>query len=841
MKGCHRPHRHFLRNLFFFFGGLTLLIAGFVFLSVATIKIPDFRSFEERKVVGSTKIYDRTGEILLYDVHQDVRRTVIPYSEMGVNIKNATVAIEDSSFYQHRGIRLKSTLRALLYNLLSGKTLQGGSTITQQIIKNTLLTPEKTATRKIKEWILALKIENVLSKESILETYLNETPYGGNIYGVKEATQSFFNKEPRNLTLAEATYLAAIPKAPTFYSPYGKNREKLDSRKNLVLKRMLDLDFINEKEYIQAQTETVSFRPQEKFGIKAPHFVFFIKEYLEQKYGRDVVENSGLKVITTLDYEMQSKAEEIVLNHALENEKKFGGENGSMVALDPKTGQILVMVGSRDYFDKGIDGNYNVAMAKRQPGSSFKPFVYATAFKAGYTPDSIIFDLPTEFQTTCGVYGRALPGYRQDDCYSPRNYNGKFLGPISIKSALQQSINLVAVKMLYLVGVDESIKTAREMGLATLSDSSRYGLALVLGGGEVTLLDMTSAYGVFATGGIRRPAKSILKIENAGGKTLEEFQNEEYQVLPENIALIMSNVLSDNEARVPTFGRNSSLYVPGWQVAAKTGTTNNWRDGWLIGYTPSLSLGTWTGNNDNRSMSRSASTVAGPMWKEFMSWALQTFPERFPNETFNSPDIPQPEKPILRGEWLGGESFFIDRISGKLATEYTPRETKVEHIITNVHSELFWIQKDNPLGPAPENPANDPQFEHWEIPTQNWWAQNSGRFAATSIKNKPTAYDDVHIPGKMPIVEILNPEPNKVYGLGEKINVNLKNSGVYPVQKVDFFVNEEYLGSAIHLPFSISFLPNEVDAIESENKLRIMVTDSVFNTTEATMQFNVAL
>src|SRR3989338_2282089 len=354
---------------------------------------------------------------------------------MGVNIKNATVAIEDSSFYQHRGIRLKSTLRALLYNLLSGKTSQGGSTTTQQIIKNTLLTPEKTATRKIKEWILAFKIESVLSKESILETYLNETPYGGNIYGVKEATQSFFNKEPRNLTLTEATYLAAIPKAPTFYSPYGKNREKLDSRKNLVLKRMLDLDFINEKEYIQAQTETVSFRPQEKFGIKAPHFVFFIKEYLEQKYGRDVVENSGLKVITTLDYEMQSKAEEIVLNHALENEKKFGGENGSMVALDPKTGQILVMVGSRDYFDKGIDGNYNVAMAKRQPGSAFKPFVYATAFKAGYTPDTILWDIKTEFNPYCSPDGSQTKDRYGLNCYHPQDYDGKHRGPVSIRSS----------------------------------------------------------------------------------------------------------------------------------------------------------------------------------------------------------------------------------------------------------------------------------------------------------------------------------------------------------------------------------------------------------------------
>ena len=387
----------------------------------SSMKIPDFNSFEERKIENSTKIYDRTGKILLYDIHKNTKRTDITFENMGVNIKNATVAIEDSEFYNHGGIRVTSIIRAVLSNFLGTGRTQGGSTITQQLVKNTLLTQEKSYTRKIKEWVLAMKIDKTLPKEKILEYYLNEAPYGGTVYGIAEASKTYFNKEALELTLAEAAYLASIPQSPTTLSPYGKNKDKLDTRKNLVLGRMLELNFISKKEYDKAKNETVAFTPQATIGIKAPHFVFFIKDYIEEKYGSENVEKGGLKVTTTLDYSLQEKGEQIIKEGALKNEKDWEGKNASLVAIDPKTGQILTMVGSRDYFDKEIEGNFNVAIASRQPGSSFKPFIYATAFNKGFTPETMLFDLPTEFQTTCDAYGKAKIGHNQKDCYMPDN------------------------------------------------------------------------------------------------------------------------------------------------------------------------------------------------------------------------------------------------------------------------------------------------------------------------------------------------------------------------------------------------------------------------------------
>ncbi|PIZ85420.1 penicillin-binding protein, partial [Candidatus Nomurabacteria bacterium CG_4_10_14_0_2_um_filter_33_9] len=395
------------KNTIFSVIGIFILMVGIIIIWISSLNIPDFHSFEDRKIVNSTKIYDRTGEILLYDIHQDIRRTNIPFEKMGANIKNATVAIEDSEFYNHNGIRITSIIRAALSNLFQIGIGGGGSTITQQLVKNTLLTQKVSYIRKIKEWILAIKIEKSMPKEKILEAYLNENPYGGNVYGIEEASKNYFDKNAQDLTLGEAAYLASIPQSPTMLSPYGKNKAKLDTRKNLVLFKMLENKFISQEEYDTTLNEVVTFIPQATIGIKAPHFVFFIKDYLEQKYGSEVVGKGGLNVITTLDYSLQEKAEEIVKEGALKNEKDWNGKNAGLVAIDPKTGQILTMVGSRDYFDKTIDGNYNIATAWRQPGSSFKPFIYATAFNKGFTPETVLFDLPTEFQTTCNAYGRA--------------------------------------------------------------------------------------------------------------------------------------------------------------------------------------------------------------------------------------------------------------------------------------------------------------------------------------------------------------------------------------------------------------------------------------------------
>ncbi|MFA5933985.1 MAG: PBP1A family penicillin-binding protein [Candidatus Paceibacterota bacterium] len=824
-----------LKNLFFAIAGICILIGSVTLIWLSTIQMPDFKSFEDRKVIKSTKVYDRTGEILLYDFHQDIKRTPIPFSDMGAYIKNATVAIEDSKFYQHSGIRLTSFIRAVFANLTSGKFSQGGSTITQQIIKNTILSSEKTITRKLKEWILAIKLDQSLTKEEILTIYLNEAPYGGSKYGIYEAAHSFFGKEPKDLTLAESAYIAALPKGPSHYSPYGNYRDDLEERKNLVLSRMKEINFITEQEYNQAKEENVVFLPEEKTGIRAPHFVFFVKDYLDQKYGEDVVDSAGLKVITTLDYNLQKSAEETTLKYALINEKSFKGENAGLVAIDPKTGQILTMVGSRDYFDKNIQGNFNITTAKRQPGSSFKPFVYATAFNKGYTSNTVLFDLPTEFQTTCNPSGNAQSGESQNNCYNPGNYDDKFRGPMTLRSALAQSINVPAVKLLYLAGIKDSITTARSMGITTLEDASRYGLSLVLGGGEVKLLDMVSAYGTFATEGVRHPYQSILKVEDANGITLEEYTPKESIVLPKNSALTITDILSDEQARVPTFGSHSALYFPNRDVAVKTGTTNNYKDAWIVGYTPSLVVGAWAGNNDNTPMEKKTSgLIIAPLWKEFMNYAIKNMP----NEKFNKPNPVNIDttKPVMNGIWQGGEGFFIDTISGGLATEYTPPETKELHALTNVHSILYWVNRNDPLGPAPENPYNDMQFNHWEIPIQNWWAKNSLNYTQAVM---PTYYDTVHTLEKSPQVSITSPSPETLYNQSDTVIVSITNTGVYPFKKMDVLVNGTYVGSSNTT--SLSFALKDLTDLRSTNELTVLVEDSVFNHSKTIGEFSVTL
>lgn len=834
----NRAKNKFFKNIIFFCGGISLFAAGVIIILLSSLRIPDFHSFGNRRTENSTQIYDRTGEILLYDIHQDVKRTNIPFEQMSSNIKKATVAIEDSEFYTHSGVRVTSTIRAVLSNLFHIGIGGGGSTITQQLVKNTLLTTNRSYIRKIKEWVLAVKIDNSMPKEKILEAYLNEIPYGGNIYGIETASKTYFNKDAADLTLAEAAYLASIPQSPTMLSPYGKNKNKLDARKNLVLSRMLELKFITEEEYNKAKSETVVFVPQAILGIRAPHFVFWIKDYLEQKYGTKIVENGGLKVTTTLDVDLQEKAEQIVKEGALKNEKDWNGKNAGLTAIDPKTGQILTMVGSRDYFDKTIDGNFNIATATRQPGSSFKPFIYATAFNKGFTPDTVLFDLPTEFQTTCDAYGRAMPGHNQEDCYKPDNYDGKFRGPMSLRNALAQSINVIAVKLFYLAGLPDSLKTAENMGISTLKDISRYGLTLVIGGGEVSLLDMTSAYGVFANNGERNPYTGILKIENLNGKILEEFEPRTREVLPKNTALTISDILSDNKARVPTFSINSALHIPGKNVAAKTGTTNNNRDAWTIGYTPSIVVGVWAGNNNNVSMKKGGVAVAGPIWNKFMTEALKIYP----NESFEKPDLktdPMIVKPALRGFWQGNENFFIDKISGKLATEFTPEETRQEKVITNMHSILYWVDRNNILGPAPVNPENNYQFNHWEIPIQNWWARNKGSYSITTYNEKPIESDDAHTAASQPIVSILEPNDAATYQPDQKINLKILNSGAFPLQKIDVFINEIYL-ETVKPPFVFSFTPKELENLQDENELKIISYDTIYNRGETSAIFKVS-
>lgn len=696
----------------------------------STLPIPDFQSFENRKVVQSTKIYDSSGQILLYDVHQNISRTTVPYEGISRNIKNATVAIEDSEFYQHKGINFVAIFRSLLVDISSGKLSQGGSTITQQLAKNALLTPEKSIARKIKEVILALKLEKVLSKEEILTLYLNEIPYGGNNYGIETASRYFFGKSSSNLTLAESAYLAALPQAPTYYSPYGNHRDGLEQRKDLILERMLKLKFISEEEFDGAKNEEVNFVPRSEQGIKAPHFTMFIKGYLEEKYGKDVVEEGGLKVTTTLDWDLQQKAESIVAQYAADNEKKFNAYNAGLVAVDPKTGKILAMVGSKNYNGDPqpegcapgknclFEGNFNVTTASRQPGSSFKPFTYATAFKKGFTPETTVFDFQTEFNSSCNPDGTPKEGTEEEECYRPENYDSVFRGPVTLRNALAQSINVPSVKVLYLAGVEDSIETARSMGITTLSDPLRYGLTLVLGGGEVTLLEMTGAYSVFANDGVRNPVTGIFKVENSKGETLEEFISQPRQAVESNISRQITDILSDNVARTPSFGSQSYLHFPSRDVAAKTGTTNDYRDAWVLGYTPNFALGVWVGNNDNAPMEKKvAGFIAAPMWNAFFQEALKKLVE----EKFIKPDQPLTDvKPVLKGEWQGGNTYLVNSVTGKRVSECTPKNLIEKKVLVQVHSILYWVNKNNPLGPTPENPNLDSQFELWEKPVRDW-------------------------------------------------------------------------------------------------------------------------
>jgi len=731
-----KPKKSWFRRNFkeIIIDGMILFLAGFIIVCagvliwVSSLDIPDLSAFEERRVLQSTKIYDRTGEVLLYDLHQDVKRTSIPLEEMSRHVRNATIAIEDDQFYSHFGIDIRAIMRAAVSNVQQGGVSQGGSTITQQVIKNSVLDRDQTLTRKAKEAILSIKLERVLTKDEILETYLNESPYGGTIYGVEEASQSFFGKKASELTLAEAAYIAALPQAPTFLSPYGNNRDALDRRQQLVLERMRVNGFISIDELNEAKETEVTFQAGAITGIKAPHFVMYIIEQLSERYDEKTLAEQGLRIITTLDYELQAQAEKIVAQKAASNTVRFNATNAGLVATDPKNGDLLVMVGSRDYFDEVIEGNFNVALTSRQPGSSIKPFVYANAWRKGYLPDTVLFDVATQFSPVCEPWDTSS----QSPCYAPQNYNFKFVGPISMRNSLAQSLNIPAVKTLYLAGINDSLKLMADMGLTTLNDPERYGLTLVLGGGEVRLLDMTHAYGIFANDGIKAEPRTILRIEDTQGNILEETEAVAERVLDANIARMMSDVLSDNVARAPLWGSWSLVNFGNRDVAIKSGSTNNLRDAWIMGYSPNIAVGAWVGNNDNAEMGGGLSgLITTPMWREFMDIAL----EKLPAETFTQPQInTQGVKPIIRGQYINTQ-LLLDSMQNASSTDID-----LGTVSRNIHSILHFVDRNNPSGPAPVNPSSDGAYDNWEYGVRQWNQRTFGAFFnATSTNNTPTS------------------------------------------------------------------------------------------------------
>ena len=842
---AHRPKRH-IRSLIFLVLSALFIFVGVGALWIATLPIPDLNSFESRKISDSTKIYDRTGTILLFDTGSNIKRTTVPLSEVSPYIQQAAIAIEDSNFYHNIGIEPLSIVRALVMNILSRGYGQGASTITQQVVKNTLLTQDKTITRKIKEWVLAIKLTQTLSKEDILQSYLNEAPYGGTTYGVEEASQTFFGKPAKDVTIAEAAYIAAIPQAPSYYSPYGPHRDDLDARQKTVLSRMKDLGMLSDIEYQKASKEKVVFLTTGSGGIKAPHFVMYVRDYISQKYGDDMVTNGGLKVITTLDYDMQQKAENVIDKFSPSLASNYNASNTAMVAIDPKTGDILTMVGSKDFFDPKIDGNYNIALAQRQPGSTFKPFVYSTLFEKGYTPETVLFDAKTEFSTLCTPDGipKNPANATSTDCYSPGEYDNIYEGPLTIRQALAQSRNIPAVKALYLAGITNSIKTAKDMGISSLNQPDRYGLTLVLGGGEVSLLDLTSAYGVFANDGVRNPYRSILEVDDTKGNILEKAPTDSAalgstQVIPAEIARTISSILSDTNVRMASLKPIGESV--GRPVAIKTGTTNDYRDVWTLGYTPDLVVGAWAGNNDNSPMQHNvAGLIISPLWGAFMSQVAKNFPP----SSFVPPPTPLTEgKPVLRGIWKGGVSYWTDTVSGKVATQYTPVETMKENVFNSVHSILYWVNKDDPLGPAPVDPNQDSQFASWEKGVRDWLATyeiTHPDFKEVTSYVIPTEVDDVHTPESAPKISITSPINGAVIGSQAILPIQIQYMGKSQPLKTEVYINGKYIQTINNSPLNFSFVPGDVATLSDSNTLSVTVYDTAYNKSEATTSFSVS-
>lgn len=607
---------------------LTLLV-----FAVFSRDLPSPEKLTSRKVDVSTRILDRKGQVL-YEVYKDVNRSLVRLDEVPSPVVAATLATEDADFYLHQGFDPLAIFRALK-NIVFFRNIQGGSTITQQLVKTALLSRQRSLVRKIKELVLSIQIERLYNKDQILQIYFNEVPYGGTAWGISAAAELYFGKKVSDLSLPEAALLAGLPQSPSAYSPFGKEPQKARERQRYVLYLMESRGWVGKdgkRNFLShAEAEKARKTPLEYIkpgkGINAPHFAFYVKRLLEDKYGADLVATGGLQVTTTLDLDFQNKAQAIV-HDEVEKVKALKVGNGALTALDPGSGEILAMVGSKDYFDESNDGNFNVAVdGLRQPGSSIKPLTYATAFSRGLTPATLVLDVPTTF-----------PGGEAGKPYQPVNYDGRFRGPLSLRDALGNSINVAAVKILRIVGVASVIDKAKALGITTLQDPRRYGLSLTLGGGEVPLLQMTAAFAAFANGGTKVAPVAILEVKDSKGNILESYHPQVgSRVWSPEVSYLISDILADDNARAQVFGHNSLLNIPKFNVAVKTGTSNDKRDNWTIGYTPFIVLGVWVGNNDNTPMDAklaSGITGAAPVWNK----AMREFLKDKKNTPFEKPE-----------------------------------------------------------------------------------------------------------------------------------------------------------------------------------------------------------
>jgi 1A family penicillin-binding protein len=604
------------RDSFAFLSTLTILLMAWWGYQYIFADLPSIMDLTQKNPLLTTKILDRYGRVL-FRIYEDENRTLVPLAEISQPMIQATLAIEDKNFYQHYGFSPLGILRAAWANFQGEQIEQGGSTITQQLVKNRLLTPERTWQRKLKELVLAVVAEGTYTKNQILEMYLNQVAYGGSTYGVEEAAWRYFHKSARDLNLAEAALLAGLPQAPSVYSPFGSNPELAFTRQEEVLRRLLEEGYITQEQWQEARHIPITFA-EDRIDIQAPHFVMYVKRLLAQQFGEAAVQTGGLEVTTTLDLSLQKESEKI-LGQELLRLAPLNVGNGAVLVTNPKTGEILSMVGSRDYFDFAHDGQVNVVLRPRQPGSAIKPLTYALALEAGKTPATIIDDSPVVYQTV------------GSPPYAPKNYDGRFHGQVTLRTALASSYNVPAVKTLAELGVSAMLDRAAEAGITTWQDSSRFGLSLTLGSGEVTMLDMAKLYGTFANYGALVNPNPILEVKNYKGEVL--YRNDCVQgavpcavdqVFSPPAAYLITDILADNRARTPAFGPQSVLHIPGYEVAVKTGTTNSLRDNWTIGYTTDRLVAVWVGNNDNTPMSQVASGITGasPIWNKTMRLLL---------------------------------------------------------------------------------------------------------------------------------------------------------------------------------------------------------------------------
>jgi membrane peptidoglycan carboxypeptidase len=722
-----------------FGGGLVLLFLMFLYFAKdlpSPSKINSITGNQTTRFYANDELTNPGHGTLLYEVHGDENRTVIDFNQMPTNIKNATVAIEDKSFYQHGAFSVLGILRAAFSDLFHPSAgLQGGSTITQQYVKLALLSSDRSFTRKAKELILSIEIELRYSKADILKLYLNEIPYGNQAYGIQAAAKTYFKKDAKDLTLPESALLAAIPNLPTYYNPYGNNTGALIERQHLILDDMVAQKYITKQQADDAKKVDVLAEmpsvPATFANVTAPYFVKYVEAQLDDQYSPQVVDNGGLKVITTLDPAIEKDAEDAVSKN-MATVRRLGGSNAALVAQDPKTGYVKAWVGGSDFSTSQVD----VANAQRQPGSSFKPYVYATLFsqKTGttYGPGTTLYDVPTDF----------------GGGYQPKNYCQCNYGAISVRNAIGNSINIPAVKALYLAGVAQSIQTAHNMGITTLNnDPGSYGLSLVLGTGEVKLADMINGYSGFATGGNHVNQITVLKVTDSKGNVLEDNTKAQTpkRVLDPQVAYELNSIMSDASARTLTFGVNyAPLIIPGKTTAVKTGTTENYRDAWTIGYTQSLVSGVWAGNNDGHSMSGISGAVAAPIWHDFMVAATKNEP----NQPFVAPagiktvtldaitgrvvtDQTKQTRSDIFASWYqpipatAAASAQVDKVSGKLATPCTP-PLAVETVYSSAISA--------------EIPSSDPAYVRWNTPVQAL-AQKLGYQAGAAL---PTDNDDKH-------------------------------------------------------------------------------------------------